>query len=149
LALLAFLAAARPRGAHRRDTLTAMFWGESDESSARKSLSQALYFLRQHVHPDLFAGRFAEEVQLKPGGVWCDVVEFAEALDAGRTAEALALYNGELMPGFHISDAPEWEKWLDTERDRLRNRAAEAAWALAGSEEQAGHAGAAAHWARW
>lgn len=149
LALLAFLAAARPRGPQRRDTLTGMFWGESDEASARKSLSQAIYFLRQKIHPDLFEGRFAEEIALRPGEVWCDVVEFEALLDAGRTADALALYTGELMPGFHISEAPEWEKWLDTERDRLRNRAFEAAWALAEQEEQAGHSGSAAHWARW
>src|SRR5690606_20414992 len=112
LALLAFLAAARPRGAHRRDTLTGMVWGESDDVSARRSLSQGIYFLRQKIHPDLFAGRFAEEVELQRSEIWCDVVEFEEALDDGRTAEALALYTGELMPGFHISDAPEWEKWL-------------------------------------
>ena len=149
LALLAFLAAARPHGAKRRDTLTGMFWGESDDASARRSLSQAIYFLRQKVHPDLFAGRFAEEIDLRAGEVWCDVVEFERALDEGRTADALALYTGELMPGFHISEAPEWEKWLDTERDRLRKRAADAAWALAGSDEQAGRSGMAAHWARW
>lgn len=149
LAVLAFLAAARPRGPQRRDTLTGMFWGESDDASARRSLSQAIYFLRQKVHPDLFGSRFAEEVDLSAGEVWCDVVEFEQALDDGRVAEALALYTGELMPGFHISDAPEWEKWLDTERDRLRKRAGDAAWALAGSEEQAGRAGVAAHWARW
>lgn len=149
LALLAFLAAARPHGAKRRDTLTGMFWGESDDASARRSLSQAIYFLRQKVHPDLFAGRFAEEIDLRAGEVWCDVVEFETALDEGRTADALALYTGEFMPGFHISEAPEWEKWLDTERDRLRKRASDAAWALAGTDEQAGRPGMAAHWARW
>ncbi|HEU5209624.1 MAG TPA: BTAD domain-containing putative transcriptional regulator [Longimicrobiales bacterium] len=149
LALLAFLAAARPRGPQRRDTLTGMFWGESDEASARKSLSQAIYFLRQKIHPALFAGRFGEEIELSAGEVWCDVVEFEALLEAGRTADALNLYTGELMPGFHISEAPEWEKWLDGERDRLRGRASEAAWALAASEEQVGNAGMAAHWARW
>src|SRR5690606_23511717 len=81
LALLAFLAAARPRGPQRRDTLTGMVWGESGEASARKSLSQAIYFLRQTIHPDLFEGRFAEEIALRPGEVWCDVVEFEALLD--------------------------------------------------------------------
>lgn len=149
LAVLAYLAIARPRGAQRRDRLVGLFWPESDESSARRSLSQTLYFLRQKIAANLFAGRFGEEVGLREDGLWCDVVAFEQALDEGRTAEALALYGGELLPGFHVSDAPEWEKWLDAERERLRDRAAEAAWSLAGAEESAGHAGAAAHWARW
>src|SRR5690606_21290927 len=149
LALLAILAAARTRTPPPRHTSAGLLWGGSDDSRARKSPSQATYFLRQKIHPDLFVGRFAEEIALRPGDVSCDVVEFEALLDAGRTADALALYTGELMPGFHISEAPEWEKWLDTERDRLRNRAFEAAWALAEQEEQAGHSGSAAHWARW
>ncbi len=149
LAVLAYLAVARPRGAQRRDALIAMFWGESDEASARRSLSQTLYFLRQKIHDEIFAGRFGEEVGLRESEITCDVVAFEDALDDGRAAEALALYGGDLMPGFHISDAPEWEKWLDVQRDRLRGRAAEAAWSLAGSEEAAGNAGPAAHWARW
>ncbi|MGH7505014.1 MAG: hypothetical protein ACRELX_05170, partial [Longimicrobiales bacterium] len=40
LAVLAFLAVARPRGPQRRDALVGLFWAESDEASARRSLSQ-------------------------------------------------------------------------------------------------------------
>src|SRR2546426_954328 len=35
LALLAYLAAATPRGLHRRDTLLALFWPELDQEHAR------------------------------------------------------------------------------------------------------------------
>src|SRR5262245_12921902 len=35
LALLAYLAIARPRGAHRRDALVAIFWPELDQHGAR------------------------------------------------------------------------------------------------------------------
>ena len=41
-ALLAYLALARPRGFHRRDTLLALFWPELDARRARNSLSQSL-----------------------------------------------------------------------------------------------------------
>src|SRR2546422_7475057 len=41
LALLAYLAAARPRGLHRRDTLLALFWPELDVEHARAALRQA------------------------------------------------------------------------------------------------------------
>src|SRR5439155_160938 len=46
LALLAYLAAATPRGFHRRDTLLALFWPELDQEHARAALRQALHVLR-------------------------------------------------------------------------------------------------------
>jgi hypothetical protein len=35
----------------------------------------------------------------------------------------MALYRGDLLDGFFMSDAPEFEHWLDGERERLRQRA--------------------------
>jgi tetratricopeptide (TPR) repeat protein len=69
----------------------------------------------------------------------CDVGEFERALQEGRPADALLLYGGELLHGFHCSEAaPEFGQWLEDERRRLRARAAEAAWVLADAAEQAG-----------
>lgn len=149
LAVLAFLATARPRGAQRRDSLVGLFWPELSEERARASLSQALYFLRNNTDPDLIAELGRERVALSHGAVWCDAVEFEGLLDAGRIEEALRLYEGDLMRGLHVSEAPEWEKWLDEERERLRKLAVGAAWELAAREEAAGHGGLAVHWASW
>ena len=52
LALLAYLAIARPRGLHRRDKLLALFWPELDEPHARNALSQALHVLRTSLGED-------------------------------------------------------------------------------------------------
>lgn len=149
LAVLAYLATARPRNAQRRDSLVALFWPELSEERARASLSQALYFLRNNTNPNLVAELGRERVGLSHGAVWCDVVEFEGLLEAGQVEEALRLYDGDFMRGLHISDAPEWEKWLDEERERLRKLAVSAAWELATREETAGHAGLAVHWASW
>src|SRR6266852_2301457 len=54
LALLAYLAAATPRGLRRRDTLLALFWPELDQEHARAALRQAL-----HVVRDALAGEYA------------------------------------------------------------------------------------------
>src|ERR1051325_3958230 len=43
LALLAYLAAATPRGFHRRDSLLALFWPELDQEHGRAALGQALH----------------------------------------------------------------------------------------------------------
>jgi len=60
----------------------------------------------------------------------------------------LALYRGDLLDGFFISDAPEFERWLDGERARLRGRAALSAWALAEAHEKRGEMSEAAERAR-
>jgi DNA-binding SARP family transcriptional activator len=148
LALLTYLAVARPRGFHRRDALLPLFWYELSEPRARASLSQALYVLRQGVGAEVIATRGSDEVGVDPAHVWSDVAEMDAALEAGDAERALALYEGELLPGFAITDAPDFERWLDGERRRLRAAATDAAWTLAGRAEAAGQAATALRWAR-
>src|SRR5437763_1555262 len=65
-ALLAYLAAAIPRGPHRRDTLLALFWPESDAPHARAALNQALYVLRSALGDEAIAPRGDGEVASSP-----------------------------------------------------------------------------------
>jgi adenylate cyclase len=143
-ALLCYLALASPRGFHRRDTLFALFWPEDDVEQARHALRQSIYFLRRALGTKTIVSRGDEELAIAPEQVRCDAWAFEAAIDQRRPAEALALYRGELLAGFHISAAPEFERWLDEERTRLRQRAGEAAWALAAAREGAGDAAGAA-----
>ena len=149
-ALLVYLALARPRGFHRRDTLLALFWPEHDTEHARNALSQAVHFLRRALGADVVASRNGDALGLEWSEFWCDAGAFEEALDAGRRSEALELYRGDLLQGFHVSDvAPEFERWLEAERVRLGGRYAQALEAAAEERTQAGDiAGAVTHWRR-
>jgi TolB-like protein/DNA-binding SARP family transcriptional activator len=147
-ALLCYLALATPRGFHRRDTLFSLFWPEYDAEQARHALRQSVYVLRRALGAKAIVSRGDEEVALATEQIRCDVWEFEAELDQGRPADALALYRGELLAGFHISAAPEFERWLDQERSRLRQRAGEAGWALAAAREREGDAAGAAEAAR-
>jgi serine/threonine-protein kinase len=147
-ALLCYLALALPRGFHRRDTLLALFWSEYDAEQARHALRQSVYFLRRLLGSGTIASRGDGELALAPDRVRCDVWDFEAALDEGRPAEALVLYGGELLAGFHISDAPEFERWLDEQRSRLKRRAEEAGWSLAAARERDGDAAGAVDAAR-
>jgi len=137
-ALLVYLAAASPRGPQRRDTLLALFWPESDAPHARAALNQALYVLRSALGEEAIATRGDGEVGLSGDVVWCDATAFEAALDAGRRGDALALYRGNLLEGFFVTGAPEFERWLERERARLRERASQGAWALAEERAAAG-----------
>jgi DNA-binding SARP family transcriptional activator/TolB-like protein/Tfp pilus assembly protein PilF len=149
VALFTYLALATPRGLHRRDTLLALFWPEQDAQRARNALSQAVHFLRRTLGAEAIVSRADDELGLNHELVWCDAIAFEAALDAGRTAEALELYRGPLLEGFHVSDAaPEFDRWLDDERTRLSHRYAQAVEATATELEAAGDFAGAVTWYR-
>src|SRR6266702_3495651 len=148
LALLAYLAAATPRGLHRRDTLLALFWPELDQEHARAALRQALHVLRDALGDDVVVTRGDEEVGLDFDRLWCDVVAWDDAVATGRLGEAFACYQGHLLEGFFIPGAAEFERWLEGERARLQQAASRSAQALVEQCEAADDLHAAVEWAR-
>ncbi len=130
LALLIYLAAASPRRFHRRDSLLALFWPELDESHARAALRRTLYFLRNALGADAIVGRGDDEIGASDA-LWCDAAEFEAALARGDLGRALEVYRGEFLAGFHVAGAPDYQDWLDRERTRFRDLAADAARKLA------------------
>ena len=147
LALLGYLTVARPRGLQRRDTLVALLWPELDHAHARNALSQAVHALRQTLGHAALLARGEEELRVSEEGLGCDVREFETALEAGRAEQALELYRGGLLNGLHVSGVPEFERWLDEERERLRRCACEAALLLTERETATGNQVGAARWA--
>jgi DNA-binding SARP family transcriptional activator/Flp pilus assembly protein TadD len=148
-ALLAYLALATPRGLHSRDGLLALFWPEQDAEHARNALSQALHFLKRSLGAQALTSSAGDALGLDWKELWCDGVAFEEALAAGRAGEALDLYRGDLLEGFHISNSAEFERWLDAERARYAGLYARALEAAADERERArDFAGALLHWKR-
>lgn len=147
-ALLAYLAVARPQGFHRRDVLVALFWPELDQAHARAALRKAVHMVRRGVGPDALNGRGDEELGLVEGAISCDASAFQQAVAERRFGAALELYRGDLLEGFFISGAPEFERWVDRERSRLREEAATAAWALAEQAAAEQHEAQVVKWAR-
>ncbi len=148
VALLVYLVVAGARGFLRRDTLLALFWPELDEEHARAALRQALTFLRHELGEDVIRSRGAEEVGIEPERLWCDAVAFDDAVRSGDLEGALALYRGDFLAGVHISECAEFERWLEAQRNQLRDRAADAASRLVDRAEGAGSRAEAARWAR-
>jgi len=130
VALLSYLLLARPRGVHQRDRLVGLFWPEVDQEHARASLRRLLHRLRQTVQQDIVDVRGSEFIGVVPGSVWCDALAFDQAVTEDRLRAALELYQGDLLPGFYLAQADEFEKWLEAERAYYRNRAVNAAWDL-------------------
>ena len=122
LALLVYLAIAEPRGFHRRDSLLALFWPELPEKRARNALNKTLHFLRAHLGAHVVLSRGSVDVGLDPEAIWCDAVAFEKALRDGRPSEAVELFGGPFLEGFHVSEAAEFDHWIERQRDHLELR---------------------------
>ena len=148
LALLGYLTIARPWGFQRRDTLVALLWPELDHAHARNALNQAVHALRQALGREALRARGEEEVGTSDEDISCDVREFEAALEADQAEQALELYRGSLFNGFHLSEVPEFERWLDEERERVRRRACGGAQLLIDRDQTARNLVGAARWAQ-
>ena len=140
LALLSYLITTGR--SHSREALSALLWGESAEGRARASLRTVLWDLRQHVPDHVSADR--QSVTFDTSGPhWLDVGEFSgtieQVLDSGQARSdagtrlsdeevealegALALYRGDFLAGFYISEAPNFESWVLRKREWARQLA--------------------------
>ena len=149
VALLAYLAVPRPGTWHRRDLLLATFWPDLSQSRARAALRSALHLLRRHLEDGTIRTRGDDEVALDPERLMTDVAMMLDDVAAQERARALAYYRGPLLPGLYISEAPEFERWLEIERARLNDTAVRTAASLVTERESAGDLAAAANAARY
>jgi TolB-like protein/DNA-binding SARP family transcriptional activator len=143
-ALLAVLAVCGDLGC-TRERLVALLWPESDEAHARHSLRDALRAIRQTVGPRTIPS-VGDFLRLDPAVVVSDVASFTQAVRSGRYRDAVSAYAGPLLDGFHVDQAPEFERWLDGERTRLAREYGEALQQLATAAEDAGAWDEAAGW---
>lgn len=117
-ALLAYLV--RSGQPVAREVLAELLWPEHDPERAQTNLRTALHRLRRLLGPYVVADRW--NVGLVED-TWSDASEFETDLKQGHLTEALDLYAGDFLAGFHLVGSTDFEEWLTGERERLRQRA--------------------------
>jgi DNA-binding SARP family transcriptional activator/TolB-like protein len=120
-ALLAIIALSAPRPM-LRSRLAELLWSRRPEEQARASLRQEIHRLLEVLTPagkDVLAIN-RDSLALRPGVVWVDVEEVLRATTTHPAS--LALLDGELLEELDGVD-PAFDGWLQTERERLRDRA--------------------------
>jgi serine/threonine-protein kinase len=134
LALLALLAVA-DRGV-TRDKLVGWLWPESAAEPARHALEQLLYSLRRQLPPGSLLG--TDPLRLDPALIKTDLADFAARLADGDLEGAAALCRGPFLDGFFLGGVPEFDQWVERERERLAGEQTRALRALAGQAEAQG-----------
>lgn len=137
LGLLAYLGCGA-RAAHWRDELLATFWPESDDDSARNCLRQCLHLLRGQLGEGVILGKGDQKVALAADRLETDVGVFERSLASGCQEAAIDLYRGDFLQGFHLADAPKFERWVEARRACLRGLAVQAGTQLAHAAERVG-----------
>ena len=117
LGLLALLAGSRRTGLSR-DRILGYLWPETSAERARHGLNQLLSAQRRAFGGDpLFLGN--KTLRLNPEVITADVWDFEDACERGAHEEAVRVYLGPFLDGFFLSGAPEFERWMQGERERL------------------------------
>lgn len=135
VALLALLALS-PGRRLARDRVIATLWPDRDAEGGRNLLKVATYVLRESLTETALLTE-GDSLRLNTDVVQVDVVEFEAALGRADHRAAVALYGGPLLDGFFLSDAAEFEHWMDRERQRLASRYGEALETLAEAADAA------------
>ena len=124
---------------------SAYLWPEAEPEKAAHRLTQILYAVRRDLDTDdLFLG--SGELRLNPERFSSDVREFVAARHAGDLARAVELYAGPFLDGFFLTDAPEFERWVENERAGFAQELVEALEALAAEAAASGDHRQAAQW---
>ena len=144
LALITLVAAAGDRGL-TRDKIVALLWPEADTRRAGHRLSQLLHAVRGSLGEDAIVAA-AGEIRLNPDRITSDVAEFKAARSQGELDRAVACYSGPFMDGFFLSDSPEFERWVESERAGLFRAYGEALETLAIESETRGERANASKW---
>ena len=146
LGLLALLGAAPPAG-FTREKLIGYLWPDVSSEQARRFLADSIYTLRKALGQDTIIGA-GDALRLNADFVRCDVLEFRACLARHDDEAAVALRGGPFLDGFYLPDAPELERWSETERADLDRAFAACLDRLAVRAQERGDHGAAVRWWR-
>ncbi|MEM7118462.1 MAG: BTAD domain-containing putative transcriptional regulator [Chloroflexota bacterium] len=136
---LLFYLALTPAGPKQRSILATLFWPDASEKQARNNLRQILTRLRQafnSVDPTLSKVLLTtthKTITLQKELIWCDAVELQNHLTAvtnhahqdlyacptcwERLQQAVQLFQGDFLNGFHLVGSTSFNKWQDGLRE--------------------------------
>ncbi|HEY8035853.1 MAG TPA: BTAD domain-containing putative transcriptional regulator [Methylobacter sp.] len=131
-ALLAYLAVEREQD-HSREALAELLWSGFDPTTARDNLRRALSNLRKALETPSGTNIFSADkhtIRFLPN-IYIDAIDFIRQTptlpddrDAAHHEErVIALYRGEFLAGLSIPDSPDFEDWLQIQRESLHRRA--------------------------
>ena len=117
MALLAILALAK--AGCTRDQLIPLLWPDTEPDRARHLLTDSIHVVNEALGADAILASGDAEFRINAAVVDVDVYRFEHALATRDLEQAADLYAGPLLEGLHVPGSPEFDRWLNTQRERL------------------------------
>lgn len=127
-----------------RRELCQLLWPRATPERALQSVRQALWLIRRSLGDVIITD--GERVIVDSALISSDLDRFNEALAEGRLDEANGLWQGPFADRLVLSDAAQWDHWVDEIREDMSSRLAAAAHDRAIREQGEGNAVAARRW---
>lgn len=156
-ALLAYLAVERAQD-HSREVLASLLWSSCDPATARGNLRRTLFDLRRALELPSGKAIFSSgkhSLRFIPNAS-IDTIDFTgqapppsgDRVPAKLDEERIiALYRGEFLAGLSLPDSPDFEDWLQIQREAMHRRALALLEQLSNCHEQMGNYGKALQFA--
>lgn len=125
---------------HAREALATMLWDDRPLGRSLGNLSVLINSLKQDLAPFLVIDRASLGISVG-GGLWVDVDEInrlklplesgggrtatADESDLEAVEQALGLYRGAFLLGFHLRQARGFEEWAALEQERIQRQVLE------------------------
>jgi DNA-binding SARP family transcriptional activator len=120
-----------------REQLCFLFWPDTPESDARRSLAHLLTHLRRSLPAPELVLAANDTIGLDAARIWSDTAAFERLIataEPRRRAvslqQAVDFARGTFLDGFALSGSPEFEEWAAQERQIWERRTQEALAAL-------------------
>jgi TolB-like protein/DNA-binding SARP family transcriptional activator len=153
LGLLALLAAPRhtgmgpPATGVSRERLVSYLWPEAASDRGRHLLSDSVYRVNQALGGEAIAAA-GDELRVNATILPSDVAQLEDAAARGDHQRVVSLYAGPFLDGVFLADSTEFERWVDSTRDRFARHYAASLETLAVEAEHAGDPTRAVDWWR-
>jgi len=135
IALLAYLAV---RGKpSRRESLTTIFWPESDPAHAKAALRRTISALNKGLKRKWLAIDRETVGLVRENGFWMDITEFVGLIDGSNNhhhstneicakciqdlIKAVDLYRDDFLAGFTLRDSPSFDEWQFFQTEEFRH----------------------------
>lgn len=135
IALLAYLAV---RGKpSRRESLTTIFWPESDPTHAKAALRRTISALNKGLKRKWLAIDRETVGLVRENGFWMDITEFVGLIDGSNNhhhstneicakciqdlIKAVDLYRDDFLAGFTLRDSPSFDEWQFFQTEEFRH----------------------------
>ncbi|HML33957.1 AAA family ATPase [Sporomusa sphaeroides] len=106
-------------GETTREKLATLFWGEMEDTAAKKNLRNTIYLIKKMLSPELLITPTRTTISVNPNLIQTTEVELLNKLEL---KSFLSIYHGDFLEGFYCKDTEGFDEWVILERGKFKEK---------------------------